>query len=490
MEIGIMTLDSAMKIERAQAAHAQLVDELVRRLQGAGCVVERDGNGVSYSGGDNIAALTACQWYQNEMDKAIHGPVPDALPTPPSPAQVEAEEKMKSRGHHPTSPSSLNARFLSPCFTPNSGTNKAAERGTLQHAAADDLADNLELDDDEAYAVSRVLNFLESTRAKIHAEGHNVLEIGEQYLPIDDAVVKDEHGNDWVGTTGGYADKILFWYPDDEHFDCVVTDWKFGRYAVTPAQYNAQGWAYVLGMVHRFRGTRKLRNATVAFFSPHRREEPSIHTFTGAEMEDRRLAIMAIVDAVHRFKAAAGPSDKWLEMPPEKYRGLFRMSHSTCQFCANLGKCPMVADLAVRVAKVYKPVEIPADINGWNDPSPTSWAQALQVGSIVRNWAEAYRKRRTEAAMETDQLPEGYELQATYPRKVVKPKEFVQWLRSKIGDVADTFVDVSITPVEEYIKKQAPRGQKAAAVEQFAQEIESAGFVQRSDKPTLMLRMK
>lgn len=397
--------------------------------------------------------------------------------------------EMQVRGHHPYSPSSLNSLHASPCYKSRSGSNAAAERGTLQHAVADSGEDNHDLTDEEAYAVARALVLLDALRSEVHAAGFVSHELGETYLPIDDVEVRDELGNVWKGTTGGYPDKVIYWFPNEHTFGCAVVDWKFGRYAVTPAEYNMQGWAYVLG-VKKLLG-RKLARGQVTFFSPHRQDPPTVFEFSDEMIEDRRLAIMKTVEEAKAFREGAGPQKDWLKLPREAWSKLFRTSDKTCQFCSRLGDCPAVADLAVRVATAHAPLSVPPDIHGWNDPRPLEVSEAFKVGTTVKNWAESYRKRQTERALETDEAPPGYELRSTYPRRVVDPLGFLEHLKKTLGnDVAVSFLDIPITPVEKHISSITPRGKKTEAVERFGKQLEELKLVERSVTPTISLQMK
>ena len=200
------------------------------------------------------------------------------------------------RGHHPYGPSGLNNLAASPCFLNRQSTNEAAERGTRQHESVERGEDDPALEDAEADAVRRAMTMVASTKELLTNAGKTVHEFTEQYLPIDDVVV-----DGWRGTSGGYPDKVLIYESAPGEFWVYVMDWKFGRYAVTPAEYNMQGHAYLLGVRHLLttgelgglRGT--LKAGTVVFFSPHRGDEPSVHEFTETDF-GRMYA--AIVDTV------------------------------------------------------------------------------------------------------------------------------------------------------------------------------------------------
>lgn len=65
------------------------------------------------------------------------------------------------------------------------------------------------------------------------------------------------------------------------------------------------------------------------------------------------------------------------------------------------------------------------------------------------------------------------------------------FLRKKFGPkMVLEEITIPLTNFEKRISEQAPRGQKTAAVEAFAQELEDNKLVERSKVPVVALRMK
>lgn len=395
------------------------------------------------------------------------------------------------RGHHPYGPSGLNNLAASPCFLNRQSTNEAAERGTRQHESVERGEDDPALEDAEADAVRRAMTMVASAKELLTNAGKTVHEFTEQYLPIDDVVV-----DGWRGTSGGYPDKVLIYESAPGEFYAYVMDWKFGRYAVTPAEYNMQGHAYMLGVRHLLttgelgglRGT--LKAGTVVFFSPHRGDEPSHHEFTETDF-GRMYA--AIVDTVAHARIVRAEIDRTGgNLNAVWPKGYFRRSVSTCAFCARVAECPAIKELVSRIYARYKPAEPPVDLNGVSESDPEALASGLQVAGVVATWAKAYRERVTNRAFEEPEkcTPKGYKLIATYPAQVVKSAELLAELRTRFGDEkVFEHVKAPLTPFDKLVSSSAPRGTKEAAVEAFRESLKSAGLIEDGSKPTVSLRM-
>lgn len=404
---------------------------------------------------------------------------------------METPTPHAERGHHPYGPSGLNNLAQSPCFLNRQGTNEAAERGTRQHEAVERGEDDPALLDAEADAVRRAMLMVDSTKQLLIEAGKMVHEFTEQYLPIDDVVV-----DGWRGTTGGYPDKVLVYASAPGEFYAYVMDWKFGRYAVTAAEYNMQGHAYLLGVRHLLArgelGGLKgvLRAGTVVFFSPHRGEEPSTHEFEESDFGPRYSEIVDTVTRARIVRAEIERAGGNLNAVWPK--GYFRRSVSTCAFCARVADCPAVKELVSRVYTRYKPAEPPVDLNGVSEQDTEALASGLQVAGVVATWAKAYRERVTARAFEdpAHATPKGYKLIATHPVQVLKSAELLATLRAEFGDeVVFKHVKAPLTPFDTLVAARAPRGSKEAAVEDFRKRLKDSGLVEDSIKPTVSLRM-
>lgn len=412
------------------------------------------------------------------------------------------------RGHHPYSPSTLQARELSPCFKPrqapvSENASEASKRGTMQHEAVERGEDHADLSDEEADAVAAAIRLVENSKAIISKNnpGIEIEELTEPFLPVDNYLIPAPNGQDWVGTTAGYPDKVLIYRPKDyaeNERHALIPDWKFGRYAVAEARVNRQGHAYLLGVRHLLaqRGL-KLRSAQVLFFSPHRGEAPTSHTFRNTDEDagtfDRLyaevLAIVrrsAVIDHAIEKKGFSG-------LIPDE-RALVRTSPK-CIFCDRLPLCPAIGALGSQVALAAKPLEAPKDINGFSERDPVELAKVVVLGDILTSWAKQRRSRVVQLALDHPEddryVPDGYMLSPSYPRKIVKPIEFLEFLKERFGEtlVSET-VSIPLTKFEKVISTQAERGQKTAAVEAFGEELEAKGFTARSTVPVVALRMK
>lgn len=399
--------------------------------------------------------------------------------------------KHAERGHHPYGPSGLNNLAQSPCFLNRQSTNEAAERGTRQHESVERGDDDPALDDAEADAVRRAMVMVESTKTLLTESGWVWHEFTEMYLPIDDVIV-----DGWRGTTGGYPDKVIVYESAPGEFYAYVLDWKFGRYAVTAAEWNMQGQAYLLGVRHLLtrgelgglKGT--LKAGTVVFFSPHRGEEPSTHEFNESDFGPR---YSEIVDTVTRARIVRAEIDRaGGNLNAVWPKGYFRRSVSTCAFCARVAECPAIKELVSRVYARYKPAEPPVDLNGVSESDSEALASGLQVAGVVATWAKAYRERITNRAFEEPEkcTPKGYKLVATYPVQVVKAAELLAELRTRFGDEkVFEHVKAPLTPFDKLVSSAAPRGTKEAAVEAFRESLKGVGLIEDSSKPTVSLRM-
>lgn len=408
-----------------------------------------------------------------------------------------------ARGHHPYSPSSLQARELSPCYAPRQqSTESAAEasrRGTLQHEAVEKVEDNDTLSDEEADAVARAVNMVDNAKALIQTklyEGETIDDFQEEYLAID-----DEKMGEWIGTTGGFPDRALVWRPkgyapDERH--AIIYDWKFGRYAVAKAQHNRQLHSYMLGLRHfLWKRSLRLRSCQGVFFSPHRNEEPNSYTFreeTDPTVFDRIYG--ELVTIVHRSKKIDTAIEK---------RGFEGLSESElalvipspkCVFCGRLAKCPKIAEIAEKIALAAKPLEVPkGNIHGFDENDPEALRKAVVVGDIVSAWAKQRRARIVALAIEHPDddryVPEGYKLSSSYPRKVVDPKKLLALLTKKFGRKAVLEeITIPLTNFSKRLSEAAPRGEKTAAVEAFDAELEAANVVAKSTLPVVSLRMR
>jgi uncharacterized protein DUF2800 len=338
----------------------------------------------------------------------------------------------------------------------------AAEAGTRQHAAAETRTDDPRLSDAQAAAVAQCVLFCDDLAKKF--PGCTTLQ--EAYLPVDDEKIVAPDGTVFEGTTAGFADFALV-TADGLHGEIV--DFKMGQHAVESADNNLQGLAYALGLLKRFP---TLQDCSVTFILPHRDELDS-HTI---DLSNANALLLRIKTVVHRAVQANHAGDFLMASP----------SVSACSFCGCLGRCPKVAELALRVGRKYRPIDVPESLTPSLMQDPKMVGLGLQVAQVLKAWSEAYRAQATnKAIMEDGFLPEGYRLVSATRRSVRNAAGLVEvakrYLPEDKWSLLTALFEIPIGPVESLISFEAPRGSKEDTVEQFGKDLLEAGAVDESE---------
>lgn len=380
------------------------------------------------------------------------------------------------RKHHRRSPSSLQHREICEGWETREGeTNAAAEAGTLQHEAAD-TGDHDPLDDEQALAVLSCVEYVAQIAAFL---GPGALEIREEYLTVD----KEE-------TTAGYLDRGII---NAERTEAHIVDFKFGAWLVEKARNNLQGIAYGLGLVHRFPTIQRFH---VHFLMPHIGEEGTVDTatFERSEFEHLLLRIRTVVEKSARAdkifvaaRSATGPDER------AKLFSQLRLNPTDggCLFCGRKAECPAINGFALSVSPKYAPLMIPDLINPALITDPDDCAKALKFFSVMEGLAKDYRAAVSNKALNSENwMPTGYYLTAVSRRSIVDKVKFKQALKDRglTEDQITACTSFTFGPVEKLISEAAPRGEKEAAVEEFAQALEAAGAVQKGE-PFPVLKM-
>jgi hypothetical protein len=398
--------------------------------------------------------------------------------TPNAPA-VEAP-----RAHHPFSPSTLQNREVCPCYESKQSAvlHERTIAGTKAHDAIEEEEDDNELSDEDAVAAAECLDFVDSRRRLMeatHLEQLRALqaaapdattlvfteveELKELYLPIDDEKFEDGA----TSTTAGYFDRLLM-SPDRKYVEAF--DWKFGKWEVTEAKDNLQGWAYVLGIFRKWPTVEKVR----FFFKQPHLDLLSDAIFDRSQIPDMYLRIQVVV-----ARARKGTS--------EAKAGNFEMARPhvpVCNFCANIGNCEKVLEFACRTGKKFHPLGLPDDISPTVVKDPANTKVAMDLVAVLKVWCAAFRRQVTDRILRGEApLPEGQKIQEMQKRKVTSwelvkqialkymtPLEYEQTTESTFG------------ALEKIISDSAMRGQKKAVVTQFKEELLSAGAVEMGDK--------
>jgi len=399
----------------------------------------------------------------------------------------------QNRVHHPYSPSSLQSREACPKYLPRNNETRASLEGTMQHDVAETGEDNHRLADFKAIAAVQCMQFVEE-RFRLYPGGQL---LKEQYLPIDDELIRVQVGtldvladpNDpeseiiqeplfvtFEGTTAGYVDTAII---SADQTVAEITDYKFGQWGVEDAATNLQGISYLLGLKKKFP---KLKKGFVWFFLPHRDE------LKGAEFDltqvGNQLYLRVCAVVARAIEANKDPSDFSMANP----------TTSACMFCGHLGRCPKVAEVALEIGKKYRPLVVPPSISTTVFTDPKDTGRGLEVASVIKAWAEAFRQQATAKTIDAaDFIPEGYEVVEMSKRTVKNARKLIDFAKRFIppteADKMDALFDVSIGPIEDLISAAAPRGQKDKTVKEFGAQALEAGFVEMGS-PFAFLRQE
>lgn len=370
------------------------------------------------------------------------------------------------RSHHIFSPSQLNSLEACPCYEGVQNENSAAFFGTLQHTATESLTDDPRLSDGQAFAVAECITYAESRAA----EYPNCRVLRELYMPVDETayVVEIDGKNQLVETTtGGFADVVIV---SEDETEAEVLDYKFGRNAVAPARTNLQGIAYLLGV---FRLFPTMKRITVRFILPHL-DQTSEHTFASEEFADLMLRVKVVVN---RARAARETKDFSTARP----------NVGACMFCANIGRCPAVADLALKIGKKFASAQIPDEVSPTLILDPRQVELGIRLADIVKTWADAFRRQSTERAIcDETFIPAGYILVQSPGRTKILDEPGVEniarrFLPTEYHAALEKLREVPITKIDDLISLVSKRGEKESSVARFREALIEAGVVERGE---------
>jgi len=187
---------------------------------------------------------------------------------------------------------------------------------------------------------------------------------------------------------------------------------------VEPAPTNLQGWTYALGLLNKFP---TLEEIEVHFFLPHRNEVTTA-VFKRAEFEAMYLRIRTVV---HRAKQAKSElTAAKTEVGVADALSKCKATTSSCLFCANVGRCPRVAELVIQVGKKYAPTIIPDCVSPSLLSDPAQVKAGLEIAQLAATWAKSYRTYATAKAIEDESfMPEGYRLKQKSERELKDKKK-------------------------------------------------------------------
>ena len=336
--------------------------------------------------------------------------------------------------HHKHSPSTLGYKEACPAWRGRSGTNAAAEEGTLMHAALE-LDDFSNLNDEQAFACGLCRDFRDGELAKLDSP--------QTYREMKLSVAG--------GLTFGIADFVAV-----AGTHGILMDWKFGRGSIEPASTNAQGCAYALGVFEMFP---ELDTLDVHFVQP-RTETISSHTYT---RKDCPLMLVRIQTIIRRANA----------------RNKVECAGWQCQYCRKQATCAALRNLALPIASRYAGFEIPEELHASNISDPRVMARCLDCAKILKEWVDAVNFHAVDMATNGVEIP-GYKLATRAGRRTVSDA------LAAFGTVqesmsAEDFIaccgSVSLDKLTDKISADAPRGEKQKTKDAVLTRLTEEGIV-------------
>jgi hypothetical protein len=377
-----------------------------------------------------------------------------------------------TRGHHPDSPSSLQASEACPLFENEQRDSQASKDGVLQHKAAE-TRDLTILEGNEAWvgAVSNVIEY-EDAIIQWHRDnfGGEPTVIKEKYLAVGDDIVRASDGTVFTGVTGGFPD-VLVISPDESFVD--VPDWKFGKIPVTPTKDNRQGHSYGLGafyLVPKAQFVRVHFRAPHQCFSEEEHQAKFVHVFSRAEMPQLELEIRSIIARKHEARRALDEEGDWSAAEPR---------NDLCVWCNLKGRCAKNLALTLRASSKHEIATVPEVFSAIEISTPEHVAIAYKAVNHLEPILKAIKKRCVELALTQDMIPENWKLVRRQDREITSLESLIEAAKRhgiKKKDLEALFT-LPISKIEEAIKKKAEKGMGAAAVRGFAATLEELGAV-------------
>lgn len=395
---------------------------------------------------------------------------PEVAQGPVDVAQLDTAQ----RGHHPDSPSSLQASEACPLFENEQRDSQASKDGVLQHKAAE-TRDLTILDGNESWigAVQRCIELEDLAIASLTDGESFPTVVREVRLSVGDDIVVGEDGVVWPGVTAGFPDTLIVSWDGKS---AIILDYKFGKIPVTPTRNNLQGKAYALAALEKYP---QLEDVTVVFFAPHQmwsdeeQQGKYVHVFTRADMPAMENRIRTVIKRKHEAKAAleASGGRDWSAAQPR---------HDLCVWCNLKGRCTKNLELVIQAGVKHELAAIPPQFTAIEISTPEQVAAAYKTVAHLEPILKAIKKRCTELALTQDNmLPENWKIVRRQDREITSLEAVVEAAKRhgvKKKEL-ETIYTIPISKVEALIKSKAEKGLGAAAVRGFSETLEELGAV-------------
>lgn len=412
--------------------------------------------------------------------------------------------EIAERKHHSYSPSTLQSLEACPCFRGKESTHERTIAGSRAHKVTELREDDARLSDDDAEAAAECLDFYERRRvlmeeARVRAyfavgkaddkeyspradsskfDMPTITELLETYLLVDDLKFDDNYIDPLtrkpvtetvLATTAGYVDRALIAH---DKATAELFDWKFGFWPVEAANNNLQGIAYALGL---FRLYPTIKRIIFWFKQPHIDSITSVE-FSRDNIDELYLRVQVVVA---RARKARHQGDFTTATP----------AVPVCNFCSLIGTCPKVAEFACKVGSKFFPLEIPDNITPTMLHTARDTTLGMRLAGVVAVWAKSFRTQVTDRVLRGDaDIPTGFKIESRSSREIADAEKFKVVALKHLTEKEYTALQdpPGFGKIEDMITEQAPRGQKKAAVQAFAKELESEGAVKRETPYTFL----
>lgn len=397
-----------------------------------------------------------------------------------SPENIQAFiDTAKERVHHPFSPSGLQNYEACPAYLSRQDgpVHERTTAGTKSHGVTETREDDNELSDEDAVAAAECLDFYDRRKMMMQSKHDDlvaanpldlnlrlqyIVDLVEAYLPIDDLVFPDGV----VATTAGYVDRAII-APCQTYAELM--DWKFGLWPVEKADNNLQGIAYTLGL---FRAYPRLQLIRFFFKQPHL-EYVTSALFTRDQIPELYLRVQIVVARARKARDLAAKGD-W---------SMARPFVPVCLFCTHLADCDKVAEVMLRIAKKFSPLEIPDNITPSLLRDPQESKMVKLAAGLAAAWGKAINSQLADQVLRgAVPAPEGFMVQSRANREIVDEKKFKEvTLGFLTKEEYESTLSPSITSAEKIISTNAPRLTKTAKVKEYKEALETAKAVAKGD---------
>lgn len=388
----------------------------------------------------------------------------------------------QERTHHSYSPSTTQTLEVCSVFRSRKDvTHIRSIMGTIAHNVTETGEDDARLSDEDTLNAVECMEFYERRKQLMEEARERDLKIGsvpeltemkETYLAVDAKVFFDLYTDPLTGqvvnervqaTTAGYVDRALISHCGTR---AELFDWKFGAWPVEEAETNLQGICYLIGL---FR-SRPALEEIIFWFKQPLLDALSSAKFTRAQFEELYLRIQVVVA---RAREARRLQDFSMARPYVP----------ACNFCANIGICPKVAEFACVVGSKFHPMEIPSDITPSMVHDPKNSSIGLRLAAVLKVWCEAFRRQISDRVIRGDApIPEGQIIVSMSKREIIDKDKFKAVTLQFITEAEYMkTLDPTFTPIEDLIAEKNPRGQKTAQVEAYQAALFESGAVKKGD---------